>query len=161
MMIKKIRNLRLLFYNVKAAYCRSVCGKLANVIYLVPSFQGSTDWLPTRKKLADPMLVYCWYSVVDAGPTLNRDWVNASFPLGVTSCSIIKSVASVTTTVCKAPLSSKEREASRLQPRQFMAFEKQCLSLQSNHLSTILYPWMTRGYTPDRVCVYVYRLANM
>ena len=31
------------------------------------------------------MLVWCWYSVVDGGPTSNQHWVNASSLLGKTT----------------------------------------------------------------------------
>ena len=33
-----------------------------------------------------PMLAYCWYSVADAGPTLNRHWVNVSNLLWYNQC---------------------------------------------------------------------------
>ena len=40
--------------------------------------------LPSKQtRDADPMLVYCWASVEDAGPTLNQRWVNISCWLNV------------------------------------------------------------------------------
>ena len=31
----------------------------------------------------NPMLVQCWFTVYDAGPTLEQDWVDLSFLLGI------------------------------------------------------------------------------
>ena len=48
----------------------------------------STEWkyiIPAMAQQArgvDPMLVYCWASVADGGPTLKQHWFNVSFLLG-------------------------------------------------------------------------------
>ena len=46
-----------------------------------PSPQTQAHSQQTRDVL--PMLVYCWASVVDDGPTLNQHWLNVSCLLGI------------------------------------------------------------------------------
>ena len=36
-----------------------------------------------RARDVDPMLVYCWATVVDGGPTISQHWVNVSHLLTV------------------------------------------------------------------------------
>ena len=49
-----------------------------------PHYHKHTALLPllTKTRGIDPMLVYCWLSVVDAGPTVNQHWTNASCSRG-------------------------------------------------------------------------------
>ena len=52
-----------------AHWCRNIL-----VILIHRSSQQTRD--------TEPMLVYCWASVVDGGTTLNQHWLNGSCLLG-------------------------------------------------------------------------------
>ena len=49
------------------------------------SHANTRTGIPTQQALGvvDPMLIYCWASVAEGGPTLNRHSVNRSCLLGI------------------------------------------------------------------------------
>ena len=38
--------------------------------------------VPHETQDVEPMLIQCWVTVCDVGPTLNQHWVNVFCPLG-------------------------------------------------------------------------------
>ena len=44
--------------------------------------QNHPEWTSQQTRYIDPMLVHCWASVVDGGPTLDQHWLDVSCFLG-------------------------------------------------------------------------------
>ena len=60
------------------AYNLPVQVALSGTSVMPPGETSLLTWAPADTSV-DPVLVYCWTSVCDGGPTINQYWMNASY----------------------------------------------------------------------------------